>query len=138
MVLKYLSGYIARTTLPISKNGLKYVQNTVVSCPFGKTRKRIGPNLKARIFQECNGDKEKISKFARMFDNVFNDFNENTVFELGKKNEFLLYNRLNPTLTNEAGNFGMNEKNISARVLGFCTGALHASEKWLLKKVISA
>lgn len=134
MSYKVILQSLARNPNPINLNDLKIATNFYKSCPFGETRQRLGPNLKKAIVKEYNGDSTKISKFAKMFDTIFSDFDADTVFEIGKNKEFLLYKTKNPNLTTECGNFGKNAENIAGRIISFCTNALHAGENWLKKQ----
>lgn len=129
-----LGAVVAPKIRNINASTVKYVSTPFQICPFGKVKDRIGPHFKKIILEEYGYSEKKVSKFSKMFETVFSDFDADTVFEIGQKNEFLLYKRKKSQITIESGSFGMNAKNIPERVIAYCTNALHAAENWLKKQ----
>lgn len=99
---------------------------------------RLGFNMKLQIFKEFNGDQSKIQKFGKLFDNIYKDFRADTIFDLSPKSEFELYSRVTPNIKTTILDFKYHVEHgdVAPRVLNFCTGALHATEKQNLSKQI--
>lgn len=97
-----------------------------------------GPKLLKQVTNEFKGDKIRVAKFSRLFEDTFlNNTDNNTVIDIDKSRNLIFSNKIFPDIKYSYHNNSTTKKKLAEYLLNECPKTISWGENSLFRLIIS-